>query len=159
MASCIALVPPPKISNPGDAIVSSRAFVKAAKLSLAGVGIVGGLAIAGASLAQPAADKAAAAKAAAALPATGAPVATDPAVLDKGRMIFTDYGCAQCHSLGDAGATGHVGPSLDGNPNINLAFVTDRVTNGQGMMPSFASQLSPDEIAAVAAYITKVAAK
>jgi cytochrome c6 len=160
MASCIGLVPPPKISNPGDAIVSSRAFVKAAKLSLAGMGIVAGLAVSGGpALAQNAPDKAAAAKAAAALPATGAPVATDPAVLDKGRMIFTDYGCAQCHSLSDAGATGHVGPSLDGNPSITQAFVVDRVTNGQGMMPSFASQLTADEINTVAAYIAKVATK
>lgn len=143
--------------------MTSRAFGQAARLGLAAVGVVVGLAaLGGVSLAQNANDAAAqsaAAKAAAALPATGAPVATDPAVLDKGRMIFTDYGCAQCHSLSDAGATGHVGPSLDGNPSITQAFVADRVTNGQGMMPSFASQLSPDEITAVASYVAKVATK
>jgi mono/diheme cytochrome c family protein len=131
--------------------VTSRAFVKAAKLGLAAVGFVAGLAaLGGVSLAQNAPDTPAAAPPAA---------AAGPAALDKGRMIFTDYGCAQCHSLGDAGATGHVGPSLDGNPNITQAFVVDRVTNGQGMMPSFASQLSPDEINTVAAYIAKVATK
>jgi mono/diheme cytochrome c family protein len=158
MASCIALVPPSKISNPGDAIVTSRAFVKAAKLGLAAAGIVAGLAaVGGVALAQ-APDLTQNAPAAAP-PAAGAPAATDQAVLDKGRMIFTDYGCAQCHSLGDAGATGHVGPSLDGNPSITQAFVVDRVTNGQGMMPSFASQLSADEINTVAAYIAKVATK
>ena len=140
--------------------MTSRAFGRAARLGLAAVGIIAGLAaLGGVSLAQSAGDKAAAAKAAAALPATGAPVAADPAVLDKGRQIFTDYGCAQCHSLGDAGATGHVGPSLDGNPNITQEFVNERVTNGQGMMPSFASQLSPDEINAVSAYVAKVATK
>jgi cytochrome c6 len=150
--------------------MSSRAFVKAARIGLAGVGVVAGLAaLGGVSLAQNAAgtnaagttapDKAAAAKAGAALPATGAPVAADPAVLDKGRQIFNDYGCANCHSLGDAGATGHVGPSLDGNPNVTQDFVKDRVTNGQGMMPSFASQLTPDEINAVSAYVAKVAMK
>jgi mono/diheme cytochrome c family protein len=113
------------------------------------MGIAVGLAaLGGVSLAQNAADKPAAAKAAA-----------DPAAMDKGRQIFTDYGCAQCHSLGDAGATGHVGPSLDGNPNITQDFVNQRVTNGQGMMPSFSSQLSPDEINAVSAYIAKVAMK
>jgi mono/diheme cytochrome c family protein len=112
---------------------------------LAAAGIVAGLAaLGGVSLAQNASEKAA---------------AVDPAVLDKGRQIFTDYGCAQCHSLGDAGATGHVGPSLDGNPNITQEFVIERVTNGQGMMPSFASQLTPDEIKAVSAYIAKVATK
>ena len=145
--------------------MSSRAFVQTARFGLAAVGIVAGLAVfGGVSLAQStsgqnAPDKSAAAKAAAALPATGAPSAADPAVLDKGRQIFTDYGCAQCHSLGDAGATGHVGPSLDGNPNITQDFVKQRVTDGQGMMPSFASQLSPDEITAVASYIAKVATK
>jgi mono/diheme cytochrome c family protein len=153
-------VPSNNISDRGDPIVSSRAFVQAARPVLAAVGIVAGLAVmGGVSLAQNAPDKAAAAKAAAALPATGAPSAADPAVLDKGRQIFTDYGCAQCHSLGDAGATGHVGPSLDGNPNITQDFVKQRVTDGQGMMPSFASQLSPDEITAVASYIAKVATK
>jgi len=138
----------------GDAIVTSRAFVQAAKLSLAAMGIVVGLAaVGGVALAQaPELQNAPAAAA----PAAGAP---STAALDKGRMIFTDYGCAQCHSLGDAGATGHVGPALDGNPNVTQAFVVDRVTNGQGMMPSFASQLTPDEINTVAAYIAKVATK
>jgi mono/diheme cytochrome c family protein len=153
-------VPSNNISDFGDSIVSSRAFVQAARPILAGVAVVAGLAVlGGVSLAQNAPDKAAAAKAAAVLPATGAPSAADPAVLDKGRQIFTDYGCAQCHSLSDAGATGHVGPSLDGNPSITAEFVNQRVTNGQGMMPSFASQLSPDEINAVSAYIAKVATK
>jgi cytochrome c6 len=141
--------------------VSSRAFAGAAKLGLAAMGVVVGLvAMGGASLAQDAAAKAAAAKAAAALPVTGAPAANDPAAaLEKGRQIFTDYGCASCHTLGDAGATGHVGPALDGNPSISEEFVTDRVTNGQGMMPSFSSQLTSDEIKTVAAYVAKVAAK
>ena len=129
--------------------MSSRAFVQVARLGLAGVGVAVGLAaLGGVSLAQNAPDKPAAVKA-----------GGDPAAMDKGRQIFTDYGCAQCHSLGDAGATGHVGPSLDGNPNITQDFVNQRVTNGQGMMPSFASQLSPDEINAVSAYVAKVAMK
>jgi mono/diheme cytochrome c family protein len=147
-------VPSDNISELGDSIVSSRAFVQAVRPLLSVVGIVAGLAaLGGVSLAQNAPDKPAATKTA------GTPAAADSASLDKGRQIFTDYGCAQCHSLGDAGATGHVGPSLDGNPNITLDFVKQRVTDGQGMMPSFASQLSPDEITAVASYIAKVATK
>lgn len=134
--------------------MSSRAFVQAARVGLAGVGIAAGLAVlGGVSMAQNAPGKAAAAAA----PASGTPAGA--AVIDKGRQIFTDYGCGQCHSLSDAGATGHVGPSLDGNPNITADFVNSRVTNGQGMMPSFASQLSPDEINAVSAYVAKVAMK
>jgi mono/diheme cytochrome c family protein len=129
-------------------VVSSRGFGGAVKLALTAAGVVVGLsALGGVSFAQNT-DKAAAAKPAA-----------DSAALDKGRQIFTDYGCAQCHSLGDAGATGHVGPSLDGNPNITVEFVRQRVTDGQGMMPSFASQLSADEITAVSSYIAKVATK
>ena len=73
------------------------------------------------------------------------------AKLDKGRQLFTDMGCASCHSLADAGATGHVGPSLDGNSNLSEDFVVNRVANGQGMMPSFSGQLSADEISAIAA--------
>jgi len=148
--------------------VSLRRFA-GARFGLAAVGVVVGLAATGGvslaqdSAAQSASAKAAAAKAAAALPVTGAPAANDPAAAsagdDKGRQIFTDYGCASCHTLGDAGATGHVGPALDGNANITVEFVTDRVTNGQGMMPSFASQLTPDEIKTLATYIAKVAQK
>ena len=83
----------------------------------------------------------------------------DAAKLDKGRAMFSDYGCANCHALADAGATGHVGPALDGNSNLTADFVVDRVTNGQGMMPSFGSQLSADEIKTIAAYIIAAAAK
>jgi mono/diheme cytochrome c family protein len=89
-------------------------------------------------------------------PAAKPPAAGDAAALDKGRDIFTNYGCASCHSLGDAGATGHVGPALDGNTNLTQDFIVNRVTNGQGMMPSFSGQLSADEINTLAAYILKV---
>jgi len=94
-----------------------------------------------------------------ATPAGAAPPAADSAKLEKGRAMFSDYGCANCHSLADAGATGHVGPALDGNSNLTQEFVVDRVTNGQGMMPSFSGQLSADEINTLAAYVIKVAAK
>ena len=96
------------------------------------------------------------------LPSGGAAEATDPAaanaMVDKGRDLFSNYGCANCHTLGDAGATGHVGPALDGNANLSQDFIVGRVTNGQGMMPSFGSQLSADEINTLAAYIMKVKA-
>jgi cytochrome c551/c552 len=32
----------------------------------------------------------------------------------SGRVLFVDLGCSACHSLQDAGATGIVGPALDG---------------------------------------------
>lgn len=92
--------------------------------------------------------------------ATTAPApASDPAKLAKGRELFNNYSCGTCHALKDADGSGHVGPSLDGNPNLTEAFIVDRVTNGQGPMPAFGGQLSEQEIAEVAAYVKAVAAK
>jgi mono/diheme cytochrome c family protein len=134
-------------------VVSSRALAVTAKLGLGALGIAFAIAAAGGvSLAQTAPKPAAS-------PAPAPPAAGDAALLDKGRDIFTNYGCGSCHTLGDAGATGHVGPSLDGNTGLSQDFVVNRVANGQGMMPSFSSQLSADEISALAAYIMKTATK
>jgi mono/diheme cytochrome c family protein len=95
-------------------------------------------------------------------PAASPPApAADPAAaeVEKGRQVFTDFGCGSCHSLGDAGATGHVGPSLDGNNNLNKEFIAERVANGAGQMPAFGGQLNKEEIASVAAYVMKVAGR
>ncbi|MDB5684878.1 MAG: cytochrome c, partial [Sphingomonas bacterium] len=81
------------------------------------------------------------------------------ASLEQSRELFNNFACGSCHVLADAGASGHVGPSLDGNPNLTEALVVDRVANGQGPMPAFAGQLSDAEIAQLAAYVTKVAVK
>ena len=83
----------------------------------------------------------------------------DAAKVAKGRDLFANYGCSGCHTLADAGATGHVGPSLDGDANLTHDFVVDRVSNGQGQMPAFGGQMSTDEIEAVATYLTAVAKK
>lgn len=83
----------------------------------------------------------------------------DKANSDKGRTLFENSGCGACHALAAAGATGQVGPPLDGDPNLTAAFVVDRVTNGQGAMPSFGGQLSDEDIAALAAYVVTAAAK
>ncbi len=85
--------------------------------------------------------------------------APDAAKLSKGKDLFNNYGCGSCHSLADAGASGHVGPAFDGDSNLSEAFVIDRVSNGQGVMPAFGGQMSPEEIAAVAAYINHAAQK
>ena len=124
--------------------MSSRVLAVSVRFGLGAWGIASVLATSGVSIAQP-------------KPAA-APAANEAAQLDKGRDLFTNYGCGSCHSLGDAGATGHVGPALDGNTNLSQDFVVGRVTNGQGMMPSFGAQLSQEEIAALASYIMKVSA-
>jgi cytochrome c6 len=69
-----------------------------------------------------------------------------------GKSIFS-ANCGSCHTLADAGTTGTVGPNLDASkPTKELAI--DRVTNGQGAMPSFKDQLSEQQIRDVAAYVS-----
>ena len=83
-------------------------------------------------------------------------VAPPPGAVAEGRQVFASAGCGACHTLADAGASGTVGPDLDAaQPSADL--VAERVTNGQGAMPSFAGRLSGDEIAAVAAYVSAAA--
>jgi mono/diheme cytochrome c family protein len=78
--------------------------------------------------------------------------------LAAGKHVFEAAGCASCHTLKDAGATGAVGPNLD-QRKPSKDKVVQRVTNGKGVMPSFKGQLTPQEIAAVAAYVSSVAGK
>jgi mono/diheme cytochrome c family protein len=73
-----------------------------------------------------------------------------------GKQVFASAGCGGCHTLADAGSSGAVGPNLDdATPDHEL--VVERVTNGQGAMPSFADQLSEEQIQDVAAYVSSVA--
>jgi mono/diheme cytochrome c family protein len=65
--------------------------------------------------------------------------------------------CGSCHTLADAGTTGTIGPNLDAaSPSADK--VVERVTNGAGVMPSFADTLSEQQIADVAAYVSTAAA-
>ncbi len=73
-----------------------------------------------------------------------------------GEAVFASAGCGGCHTLKAAGANGNVGPNLDeAKPSKEL--VTDRVTNGKGVMPAFSDSLSAAEIAAVAEYVSSSA--
>jgi mono/diheme cytochrome c family protein len=73
---------------------------------------------------------------------------------EAGAEVFASAGCASCHTLAAAGSTGTIGPNLD-DSQPPLELVVDRVTNGQGAMPAFAGQLSPDQINDVAAYVVQ----
>jgi cbb3-type cytochrome c oxidase subunit III len=85
------------------------------------------------------------------------PKPTQPGSTD-GKTVFATAGCTGCHTLKAAGSTGTVGPNLDeAKPSKDL--VIDRVTNGQGGMPSFKGQLSEAQIQAVADYVSSNAAK
>ena len=127
---------------------------RAARLALA----ISGMAVALVAMSQPSAaeDGAKSVEAAGAPAAAAAP---DAEKVAKGKIVFANYGCGSCHSLADAGATGRVGPSFDGNSNLTEAFIANRVTNGQGVMPAFGDQLTPDEVAQVAAYVNTAAGK
>lgn len=74
---------------------------------------------------------------------------------EAGKAVFASAGCGGCHTLADAGSNGAVGPNLDeSSPSEDK--VVERVTNGKGVMPSFKGQLSEQQIADVAAYVSTV---
>lgn len=74
----------------------------------------------------------------------------------QGKQVFASAGCTACHTLSAAGASGTVGPNLDdAKPSFEL--VVERVTLGQGGMPSFKDQLKPQQIADVAEFVSSSA--
>jgi cytochrome c6 len=84
-------------------------------------------------------------------PATGGDAAA-------GKKVFETAGCVSCHTLKAANAHGTVGPNLD-DKKPPAALVVDRVTHGKGVMPPFAGQLTPKQIADVAAFVSSSAGK
>jgi cytochrome c553 len=74
----------------------------------------------------------------------------DPAA---GKEIFASAGCGNCHAFEDAGTTGSVGPNLD-ESDIDLEGAVSQIANGGSGMPAYKDQLSEQEIADVAAYVT-----
>jgi sulfite dehydrogenase len=72
----------------------------------------------------------------------------------RGKEVFASAGCANCHTLEAAGATGTVGPNLDQlKPSLEAA--REQVTNGGNGMPAFGDQLSQEDIQAVAAFVVE----
>jgi mono/diheme cytochrome c family protein len=75
-----------------------------------------------------------------------------------GAKVFASAGCAGCHTLAAASASGNVGPNLDDlQPSADT--VRTQVENGGGGMPSFSGDLSPAEIDAVATYVSQNAGR
>jgi cytochrome c553 len=73
-----------------------------------------------------------------------------------GEQVFASAGCGSCHTLAAANSSGTVGPNLDdSSPSFDKAV--ERVTNGQGAMPSFKDQLSEQQINDVAAFVSQSA--
>jgi len=98
-------------------------------------------------------------------PTTTAPATTSPAPAPSagapkgdaaaGKPLFTSMGCAGCHTLKAAGATGTIGPNLDQLKPPEARIVT-QVTNGGAIMPAFKGRMTAQQIADVAAYVASV---
>ena len=70
----------------------------------------------------------------------------------QGAQLFYQKGCEYCHAI--SGLGGHRGPDL--TDVGNLLTVNDmkiRILNGGGLMPSFANNLTPDEVNALIAFL------
>ena len=76
-------------------------------------------------------------------------------ILDLGKNIFLEKGnCATCHTLNDAGSKGDIGPNLNLiKPDVGRVIMA--VTNGVGVMPAYEGTLTPEEIEAVATYVSE----
>jgi sulfite dehydrogenase len=68
--------------------------------------------------------------------------------------VFQSADCGTCHTLSASGARGAVGPNLD-RLQPAAAVVARQVRDGGPGMPSYRSQLSPQEIKAVARYVAR----
>jgi mono/diheme cytochrome c family protein len=71
-----------------------------------------------------------------------------------GARVFASAGCASCHTLAAARASGNVGPNLD-DLQPDFATVQHQVENGGGGMPAFSGDLSQAEIDAVSRYVSE----
>jgi ubiquinol-cytochrome c reductase cytochrome b subunit len=91
--------------------------------------------------------------------------ATDarPELVDKGRSLFDNGPCSDCHSR-EAGAVGDEGPNLlgRGSPDALADFIRNpadpRWFGAQNEMPAFGAKLRPEEITALAAYVASLRA-
>jgi cytochrome c6 len=79
------------------------------------------------------------------------------AMLAEGKTVFTTN-CGSCHTLKEAGTSGTIGPNLD-ELEPSESTVEQQVINGGGPMPAFGNEgiLKPEEIKAVATYVSSVA--
>ena len=76
-------------------------------------------------------------------------------ILDLGKNIFLEKGnCATCHTLDYARSKADIGPNLNLiKPDVGRVVMA--VTNGIGVMPAYEGILTPEEIEAVAKYVSE----
>jgi predicted lipoprotein with Yx(FWY)xxD motif len=75
-----------------------------------------------------------------------------------GASVFVSAGCGACHIVSAAGSTGTAGPNLDAL-KPSLIAVENQVYSGGDHMPAFASSLTTQQIANVAAYVAQSTAQ
>lgn len=95
------------------------------------------------------------------LPLAAVAAESKPGAAELGRKVFTQIAqpsCTICHTLKDAGAKGTIGPVLD-ELKPDAPRVATAVTKGLGVMPPYEGKLTPEQIKAVAAYVSGVAGK
>ncbi len=97
--------------------------------------------------------------------APAAPAGASPAELAAaGKQVFAANGCAGCHTLADAGASGQIGPNLDevlkgvGDAKLKEDIVDPNAEVAQGYGPdimpgNFGQTLSPSDLEALIAYL------
>ena len=83
-------------------------------------------------------------------------VATGTQADSAGAQVFAKADCGNCHTLQAAGSTGTIGPNLD-EAQLSAAEVEKQVREGGGAMPSFEDDLSDQEIADVAEFVSSSA--
>lgn len=71
---------------------------------------------------------------------------------EEGQNVFASAGCANCHNLDEADATGSVGPDLD-ETGLDREGIEQVIRDGRGGMPAFEGSLEDPQIEAVADFV------
>ena len=82
---------------------------------------------------------------------------TEPAAQgdpESGKAVFADAGCGGCHVYEPANSTGTAGPNLD-ESDLSYDEAVRQIENGGNGMPAFKDQLTDQQIADVAAFVTE----
>lgn len=80
----------------------------------------------------------------------------------RGARVFVNAGCADCHTLARAGATGTRGPNLDRHfekHSHSFDFLVTQIANGGNGMPAFKTRLTRQQIRDVATFLVNVAGR
>jgi mono/diheme cytochrome c family protein len=80
----------------------------------------------------------------------------------RGARVFVSAGCADCHTLARAAATGTRGPNLDRHfegHTHSFDFLVSQISNGGNGMPAFENRLSRRQIRDVATFLVNVAGR